>query len=170
MLFAVTFAVATPEALVMAVTVAILAPLAGPVNVTVTPLTGLPPASFTVATNGAAKTVLIWALWPPPPVAVMVAGGPALLVSEKVAGVPTPVTVAFTGYGPAVALAVKMGEVATPEASVDTVIEVPPPAKVPLAPLGGAVKVTAAPFTGLPPASLTVATNGAAKAVFTCAL
>jgi len=56
---AVTLAVATPKALVTAVTVATLAPLPGPVNVTVTPLTGLPPASFTVATNGAAKAVLI---------------------------------------------------------------------------------------------------------------
>ena len=78
--FAVTLAVATPDALVVAVTVAALAPLGGPVNVTVTPLTGLPVASFTVATNGLAKAVLIRTLWPLPLVAVIDAGGPAVFV------------------------------------------------------------------------------------------
>jgi len=67
-------------------------------------------------------------------------------------------------------LAVKVGEAAIPEELVDTVTEVPPPAKVPLAPLDGAVNVTIAPLTGFPPESLTVATNGFANAAFTCAL
>ena len=44
---------------------------------------------------------------------------------------------------------------------------VPPPAKVPLAPLPGAVKVTVTPPTG--PPFVTVATRGAANAVFTTA-
>ena len=39
-----------------------------------------------------------------------------------------------------------------------------PPAKVPLAPLAGAVKVTTTPLTGLLPASRTSATIGTAKA------
>jgi hypothetical protein len=50
------------------------------VNVTVAPLTGLPPASFTVATNGFAKAVLIVALWLLPLVAVIDAGDPDTLV------------------------------------------------------------------------------------------
>ena len=61
-------------------------------------------------------------------------------------------------------------EVATPDESVETVNVVAPPAKVPLAPLPGAVNVTDAPATGLPPASFTVATNGDAKAVLMGAL
>jgi hypothetical protein len=58
--------VATPEALVTAVFTppakVPLAPLPGAANVTVTPLTGLFAASFTVATNGAANAVLMAAL------------------------------------------------------------------------------------------------------------
>lgn len=161
---------ATPEVFVTAVTVAILAPVPGPVNVTVTPLTGLPPASLTVTTRGFAKAVLMVAAWPPPLVAVVDAGAPAALVMENVAGVATPVTVAFTTNEPAVLSAVKVGEVAMPEASVDTVTEAPPPAKLPLAPLAGAVNVTLAPLTGLPPESFTVATRGAAKAELTVAV
>src|SRR5271165_3083731 len=61
------------------------------------------------------------------------------------------------------ALAVNTAEVATPEALVIAVFT--PPAKVPLAPLPGAVKVTVTPLTALPPESLTVATSGAPKAV-----
>ena len=62
-----------------------LAPLAGAVNVTDTPPTGLPPESLTVATSGAANGVLIGALWPSPPVAVIDAGGPTTLVTVKLA-------------------------------------------------------------------------------------
>ena len=65
-------------------------------------------------------------------------------------------------------MAVKVGEVALPEPSVVTVAEVPPPAKVPLAPLAGAVNTTVTPLAGFPPKSFTVATKGAAKAVLTC--
>jgi hypothetical protein len=92
----VTVALATPEALVVAVTVATLAPLPGPVNVTVAPLTGLPLASLTVATKGFAKAVLICALWALPLVAVIEAAGPAVFVKEYGAGAATPDTVAFT--------------------------------------------------------------------------
>ncbi len=59
---AVTVAVATPDALVVAVAVVIPAPLAGPVKVTVTPLIGLLPASFTVTDKGFANAVLICVL------------------------------------------------------------------------------------------------------------
>jgi len=92
--------VATPEALVTAVLTppakVPLGPEPGAVNVTVTPLTGLPLASFTVATNGAAKGVVTAALCPEPLVAVIDAAGPAVLVSAKLAGVATPGTEAVT--------------------------------------------------------------------------
>jgi len=63
---------------------------------------------------------------------------------------------------------VKVAEVATPLALVVAVFT--PPANVPLAPLPGAVNVTTTPLTGLFPASVTLATRGAAKAVLTVAL
>ena len=67
MLFAVNRAeVATPEALVVAVLTppanVPLAPLAGAVNVTVTPDAGKPPAPVTVATRAAANCVVTVAL------------------------------------------------------------------------------------------------------------
>jgi hypothetical protein len=92
--------VATPLAFVVAVFTppanVPLAPLAGALNVTTTPLTGLLPASFTVATSGAANAVLIVALCGVPAVATRLAAAPAVLVSEKFAGVATLATVAVT--------------------------------------------------------------------------
>ena len=94
-------AVATPLALVDAVAVAEppkvpLAPLAGAVKVTAAPLTGLPPASFTVACSAVAKAVLMAALCGVPALAVMLAAAPALLVRPKLAEVATPATLAVT--------------------------------------------------------------------------
>jgi hypothetical protein len=66
------------------------------------------------------------------------------------------------------ALAVNVAEVATPLAFVVAVFT--PPANVPLAPLVGAANVTVTPLTGLLPASVTVATKGAANAELTVAL
>src|SRR5690242_13184022 len=94
--------VATPLASVVAVVVAApfakvpLAPLPGAVKVTVTPLTGLFPASFAVACRGAANAVLIAALCGVPAVAIMLAGGTARFVSAKLAGVATDATDAVT--------------------------------------------------------------------------
>jgi hypothetical protein len=68
-------------------------------------------------------------------------------------------------------LAVKVDDVATPvelDTAVDVRVEVL--AKVPEAPLAGAVKVTVAPLTGLLNWSVTVATSGLAKAEATVAL
>src|SRR5947209_7539830 len=99
-LLAVSFALAMPAALVVTVMLALpllnvpLAPLAGAVNVTLMPLTGLPNWSVTVATNGPAKVVPAGVLWLFPPVAAMAAGG--LLVRLKAARLATPVTVAVT--------------------------------------------------------------------------
>ena len=78
----------------------------------------------------------------------MIAGNP--LVNEKLAELVTPATLAVTVYDPNVLLAVKVGAVATPSALVAAVAEFPLPAKVPLAPLAGAVKVTLTPLTGSP--------------------
>ena len=157
--------VATPLALVVAVFTppanVPLGPLPGGVKVTTTPFTGFPPLSVTVATNGAANAAPIVADCPEPLVAVTVVAAPALLVSEKFAEV-APVALATTLYAPALLLAVNVADVATPLALVAAVFT--PPAKVPLAPLPGGVKVTTTPFTGFPPLSVTVATNGAANA------
>ena len=60
-------------------------------------------------------------------------------------------------------MAVKTTDVATPAAFV--VAAFTPPAKDPLAPLPGAVKVTVTPLTGLFPESVTVAASCVAKAV-----
>ena len=65
-------------------------------------------------------------------------------------------------------LAEKMVDVATPKLLVWVVTVVPPPAKVPLAPLPGAEKVTLMPApTRLLDASRTVALSGEAKAELT---
>jgi hypothetical protein len=73
LLFVVALAVADPLKLP-------LAPLPGAVNVTVTPLTALPPESFTVACKAVAKVVPSVALWGVPEVAVMLVAAPAVLV------------------------------------------------------------------------------------------
>ena len=73
-----------------------LAPLPGAVNVTVTPLTGLPPASFTVACSAVANAALMVALCPEPAVAVTLAAPPVKLVKLKLAGLATPPTLAVT--------------------------------------------------------------------------
>ena len=92
--------VATPLLLVVAVLTPPaklpLAPEAGGVKVTVTPETGLPPLSFTVATRGAAKAVLMAVLCGVPLVAVIEAAVPAVLVSAKLAVPATPDTEAAT--------------------------------------------------------------------------
>ena len=61
-----------------------------------------------------------------------------------------------------------VAEVATPDALVVAVFA--PPAKLPLAPLLGGVKVTVTPFTGVPLAFVTVTTKGAGKGVLMAAL
>ena len=76
---------ATPAAFVVAVVDdnAALAPDPGAPNVTVTPLNGLFPASRTVTCSGVANAVLIAADCGVPPVAVIDAGAPAVLVSAN---------------------------------------------------------------------------------------
>ena len=95
---AVAVMLAIPEASVVAVVdeSAALAPVDGAANVTVTPLTGLLPASRTVTCSCAAKAAVIAADCGVPPVAAMAAGGPVELVRPKVAGLTTPATLAVT--------------------------------------------------------------------------
>jgi hypothetical protein len=94
--------VATPLALVVAIVVFVpfakvpLAPEAGAVNVTVTPLTGFEPLSSTVATRSAANAVSIVALCGVPLVAMIDAGAPTMFVRLKSAGPEPPGTVAVT--------------------------------------------------------------------------
>jgi hypothetical protein len=138
-----------------------LAPLPGAVKVIETPETPLPLPSVTL-TAKAAKAVFTATLCEPPPEITIFDAGPGKLVSANVALVNTPVTEAVTEYGPATVFAVNVGALATPLALVFTVIAVPPlvpPAKVPLAPVAGAVNVTAALLIGFPPLSFTVACN-----------
>jgi hypothetical protein len=97
----------------------------------------------------------------------MVAATPGVLVSEKFAGVPTPLAVAVTVYEPEMVLAVNAGAVATPLALVVTV-GLPP--NVPEAPEPGAANVTLAPGTGLENASRTIAWSAVANAVLTVLL
>ena len=85
-----------------------LAPLAGAVNVTVAPTTGLLLASFTVACSAVVNAEPIIVLCELPAVAVMLAGGRALFVRLKVAVGVTPEAMAVTEMSgpPGVPLAV----------------------------------------------------------------
>ena len=86
-----------------------LAPEAGAVKVTDTPLSRFPLASFTVATSGAAKAVEVMAVCGVPLVAVMEAGAACEITRVKVAvalsgvGVWESVTVTLTVLLPAAA-------------------------------------------------------------------
>ena len=154
-------AAATPLELVTAVAVnedpnTALAPVDGAMNVTVTPLTGLPPASTTVTCSGVANAVPIVVLCVVPAVGVMLDGAPVVVVRLKLAAVVKPATLDVTLYVPSWLLAVKAGAVATPLVFV-VAVAVEEPANAPLAPVEGAVNVTVAPLTGLPLASVTMA-------------
>jgi hypothetical protein len=94
---------ATPLASVRTVSVALvvlwnvpLAHVAGAVNVTGAPLTGLEFVSSTVAVKGRENAVLMRVFWPDPAVAVIEATVPVMFESEKVAGVETPLAEAET--------------------------------------------------------------------------
>lgn len=85
-------AVATPDVFVVAVVVLVPlanfppAPLAGAVNVTVTPLTGLLEASTTVAARFVVYAAPMVALCVAPAEDVIEFTGPGLFVKEKLAG------------------------------------------------------------------------------------
>jgi hypothetical protein len=83
--FAVAVTPATPALFVTTVLLErlALAPEAGAANVTVTPGTGLPPASMTVACSEKGNGVLVVVDCPLPAVAEIVAAGPFVFVSTK---------------------------------------------------------------------------------------
>jgi hypothetical protein len=124
-------------------------------HVTVTPPTGLPPASVTRTTNGAANAVPTVPLCPLPETATTVAAAPATPVAVKLTGV-RPVTVAVYVLLPAVGLSVPVA-LAVPSAAVVLVAGIDPPEPV--------LQLTVTPPTGLLVASSTRTTNGAANAV-----
>jgi hypothetical protein len=97
-----------------------------------------------------------------PPVAVMAAGAPGMLVRENGVVVTTavPVTVAVTVNVPAILLAVSTVEVATPDVLVVDMALANEPVATVVDPADEGVKVTDTPATGLPLASLTVACSG----------
>jgi hypothetical protein len=76
----------------------------------------------------------------------------------------------LTWYDPAAEFAVNAGDTATPCAFVLAMAVLPPPAKVPLAPLEGALNTTGTPFSGFPLASRTVAARGLANKLLILAL
>ena len=132
---------ATPETLVATVMVVVellkrpLGPVPGAVNVTLTPDTGLLPASFTVTASAFVNAVLMVAdCGVVPALAVMLLAAPAVLVSEKFTVV-KPEAAAVTVYGPPEVPFAVIGAAATPEALVATVIVVVELLKRPLAPL-----------------------------------
>jgi hypothetical protein len=98
---------------------------------------------------------------------VIKAGGPALLVITNPGLLLSAFVFAVTAYLPAIVLALKICEVAMPLALLTAVL---PQAKVPLAPLIGALNVTSTPETGFDEASRTVATNGFTKFLVTVAV
>ena len=89
---------ATPDALVTAdgADSVAEAPAPGAEKFTVTPLSGLPWASLTVACKGELKAVLTGVLCGVPLLATTEAAAAVELVREKIAGVETPETLAVT--------------------------------------------------------------------------
>ena len=88
-------------------------------NVTATPVTGFPFASFTITDGGVLTAAPAVADWPVALFAAIVAAAPAVPVALKGTGLPLkPVEVAVSVFAPAVALSVQLPTVATPLAFV----------------------------------------------------
>ena len=133
-------------------------------KLTVTPEIGLSPASVTLTTNGLERPVLVSDDWLFPDTIAIVVAAPTVAVAVKVTGLPLkPLDVAVTVYIPALSPSLKLVE-ASPLVLVGHVVV---PRDCPVAP-GGAeaiAKLTVAPDTGLPPASVTVTIRGSERAV-----
>src|SRR5205807_1732313 len=152
--------VATPLVLVVWLPpVTVPLPVAG-VNVTVTPVTGFPFASFTITDGGALTAFPAVADWLVALFAAIVAAPPAVPVAAKVTGLPDKVPeLAVNVFAPAAALIVQLPTVAMP---LPLVVWLPP---VMLPFPGVTANVTATPVTGLPFASFTITDGGALTAV-----
>jgi hypothetical protein len=135
-------------------------------NVTLTPLTGLLLASFTITTNGLDNVVPEVALCPFPENRAMLDGDPATPVALNVTGEPErPVEVAATVLllVPAVVPSVRVEDALPSEPVVVLVTDREPPPVV-------TANVTLAPPTALLLASLTITTKGLDSVVPTVAL
>ena len=153
---------ATPSVLVSTATLAPapaktpLGPLDGAAKLTTAPTKGLPSASVTVTARGTGKSLPSSVLWVAPTPAVRSAATPARSVSEKVATVLSPGTVAVTLKAPAVVPAVSVGLTAVPSTLVCTAALAPAPAKLAPAPaVLTTAKLTVVPATGSPYSSAT---------------
>src|SRR5437764_145766 len=134
-------------------------PSAG-VNVTATPVTGFPFASFTITDGGGLTAVPAGAVGLVGLFGGMVAAAPAVPVAVHVPGLPlSDPDVAVTVLLPAGALTAQPSTVAMP---VPLVVRVPP-VTLPLPAAG--VNVTATSVTGFPFASLTITDGGDVTAV-----
>src|SRR6184192_705998 len=134
-------------------------PSAG-VNVTATPVTGFPFASFTITDGGGLTAVPAGAVGLVGLFGAMVAAAPAVPVAVNVTGLPvSDPDVAVRVLLPEVALSVQLPTVAMPLPLVVCV----PPVTLPLPAAG--VNVTATSATGFPFASFTITDGGDAPAV-----
>src|SRR5215472_13905294 len=112
----------------------------GTVNVTMTPGTGFPARSTTLAASGRANSVDAGVLWVVPPVAMIVPKDGAAFVKVNDAVPVAPAALAVTTYVPA-ALPAIAPMLACPVESVTTLAA----DSRAVAPLAGALKVTLAP-------------------------
>ena len=132
-----------------------------PAKVTVTPEIGLLLASLTTTTSGFVKLDPTAAVCPDPDITATLAAVPAVPVSEKLAGVVTPATVAVMVSAP-----VAVGCAVTWAWPLLLVTAVAPEGKVTPVP----ANVTVRPETGLLLASFTTTTSGLGKLVPTGAV
>src|SRR6184192_38196 len=158
--------VAIPSDPVLTGVVGVTVPLpAAGVNVTATPPTGFPFASFTITDGGDVTAVPAVADWLVGLFAAIAAAAPAVPVAVKVTGLPvSDPDVAVRVLLPAVALSVQLPTVAMPLPLVVCV----PPVTLPLPAAG--VNVTATSATGFPFASFTITDGGEPTAVPTVAV
>jgi len=130
-------------------------------NVTATPVTGFPLASFTITEGGELTAVPAAADWLVGLFAAIVAAVPAAPVAVNVTGLPeSDPDAAVSVFGPAVGLSVQEVRAAIPSVPVLTAVV---GVTVPLPAVG--VNVTATSATGLPFASLTITDGGEPTAV-----
>jgi hypothetical protein len=157
--------VAIPLPFVVALAPVTLPPPDATANVTLTPLTGLPPASFTITLGGVATAEPAFAVCPSPPFRAIDAGGAAVAVAVNVTGLPDRLPLeAVSEFAPTEGPSVQLPTVAMPLPFVVVVrpVALPPP--------DATANVTLTPPTGLPTASVTITLGGVATAVPTVAL
>src|SRR6184192_3856245 len=153
---------AIPSAPVLTGLVGVTVPLpAAGVNVTATPVTGFPFASFTITDGGEPTAAPAVAVWLVGLFAAIVAAAPAVPVAVNVTGLPeSDPDAAVSVFGPAVGLSVQEVRAAIPSVPVLTAVV---GVTVPLPAAG--VNVTATPSTGFPFASFTITEGGVLTAV-----